>query len=246
MVRARDAEDMSTQRRMILSTDRLPAEGGLVSLRTDEQRYLRKVLRLQVGSELQIRDGNGGEWPARIMNRATLSLGSRQQLDRAILPFITLNFCPPKGRRLDLLLEKATELGCFALRPIRTERSVRIVEKLTERWSAVIMAAGAQSGVGWLPVIEPPISFSDVNPPVERLNLIAHPSGTPFASALKNQTLPSHVDVFTGPEGGFTDAEVRQATQQGMHPISLGPTILRAETAPIVALSMIHALTWRG
>ena len=75
---------------------------------------------------------------------------------------------------------------------------------------------------------------------------MAHPGGQPIAKLLGSETRPTHIHVLTGPEGGFTDSEVAEATRGGAHIVSLGPTIMRAETAPIIALGSINALYWEG
>ena len=237
---------MSTSRRLIIPGPRLPIGGGDYALSPDEQRYLRKVLRLRIGATLAVRDGAGHEWDAVLIDRHALRLSPRRTLKRPKLPQTTLNFCPPKGRRLDLLVEKATELGCFALRPIRTERSVRIMDEPTERILAIAKAAAAQCGAAWLPAIHDACALDDAVRATTHHRFIAHPQGQPFGLALDTNDLPDQVEIFTGPEGGFTDIEVQDAIGAGATAVSLGPTILRAETAPIVALAMVHALSWRG
>ena len=237
---------MSQQRRIILPASRLPTDGGTIALDAEEQRYLRKVLRLQVGAKLQIRDGQGGEWLAAISKRDELTLEPRTELQWPNLPRTTLNFCPPKGRRLDLLLEKATELGAFSLAPIRVERSVRIIDETPERWSAIIRSAGAQCGAAWLPEVNDSAPLLDALDRSSGLVLMAHPGGQPLLEVLQSEDPPKHIHFITGPEGGFTEAEVTQARRAGAKIVSLGPTIVRSETAPIIGLAVIGAAFWRG
>ena len=75
---------------------------------------------------------------------------------------------------------------------------------------------------------------------------MAHPGGQPITKRLRSESRPTHIHVLTGPEGGFTESEVAEATRCGAHIVSLGPTIMRAETAPIIALGSINALYWEG
>ena len=225
------------------------SEGARVELDSGQANYLGNVLRMKEGGELLLFDGASGEWLASIAaagkKRMALSVERRTREAEAI-PDAWLAFAPVKRGRIDWLVEKATELGAARLVPVTTRRT--IVERLNlERLRAHVVEAAEQCGRTVLPeLVEPaPLArFLADRDPARTLYFADEGGGKPAANAFK----PGAVAILTGPEGGFTEEEraaIRAAPNA--HPISLGPRILRAETAALAALAayMTIAGDWR-
>jgi 16S rRNA (uracil1498-N3)-methyltransferase len=206
-------------------------------------------MRLGVGDELLVFDGASGEWLARIADagkkRMTLSVERRTRKPE-IIPDVWLAFAPVKRAQTDWLVEKATELGAARIIPVMTQRTVAERVKL-ERLEAISIEAAEQCGRTRLPEIGEPMLLKklvDGRDPARWLYFADESGGEPAASAFG----PDPALILAGPEGGFTDEErglIRGATNSV--PISLGPRILRAETAALAALAVYMAVAgdWR-
>jgi 16S rRNA (uracil1498-N3)-methyltransferase len=215
------------------------AENAAVDLDAGQANYLGNVMRLGVGAELLVFDGQSGEWLARITEaakkRMTLSVTRRTREPEAI-PDVWLAFAPVKRTQTDWLVEKATELGVSRLLPVMTQRTVAERVKL-ERLQAIAIEAAEQCGRTLLPEIGEPISLKQLltdREPGRRLYFADENGGQAALSAFE----PVRSLILVGPAGGFTDQErkaIRAATNAV--PISLGPRILRAETAALAALA---------
>ncbi len=225
------------------------AEGATVELDSAQANYLGNVLRLGEGSELLVFDGTSGEWLARIAQasrkRMTLNVENRMRELEGI-PDIWLAFAPVKRSQTDWLVEKATELGVARLLPVVTQRTIVDRVKL-ERLRAIAVEAAEQCGRTRLPSIEEPqplARFLGAMKDGRTLYFADENGGEAAAEAFT----PGAAVILTGPEGGFTDEErlaIRSAERS--IPISLGPRILRAETAALAALTTYMALAgdWR-
>jgi 16S rRNA (uracil1498-N3)-methyltransferase len=228
--------------------DRL-GEGATVELNSAQANYLGNVMRLRPGAELLVFDGQTGEWLAQVAaaakKRMTLSVA---RLTRAIeaLPDVWLAFAPVKRSQTDWLVEKATELGAARLLPVITQRTIAERVKL-ERLEAIAIEASEQCGRTLLPGVGEPVSLKRLlaeHDPARRLYFADEGGGDPAAQAFE----AGPALILTGPEGGFTDDEralVRAAPNAIA--ISLGPRILRAETAALAALAAYMAVAgdWR-
>jgi 16S rRNA (uracil1498-N3)-methyltransferase len=222
--------------------------GASVELDRDQANYLGNVMRLGAGAELLVFDGSSGEWLARIAEagrkRMILEVENRTREAEAV-PDLWLAFAPVRRAQTDWLVEKATELGAARLIPVITQRT--IVERVkVERLLAIAIEAAEQCGRTTLPEIAEPVALSEfLEQQGERTIYFADETGgEPAASAFA----PGPATILTGPEGGFTDDEralVRGAP--GSVAISLGPRILRAETAALAAVASWMALAgdWR-
>ena len=227
---------------------RHPLSGGVaVDLDGAQANYLGNVLRLGVGAELLVFDGESGEWLARIVEtgkkRMTLTVGLRTRGPETI-PDVRLAFAPVKRAQTDWLVEKATELGAAGLQPVMTQRTVAERVKL-ERLEAIAIEAAEQCGRTRLPEIMEPVTLKQLLTASDRrLYFADETGGEPAAHAFA----AGPATILIGPEGGFTEEEralVRAAP--GSMPISLGPRILRAETAALAALAAYMAVAgdWR-
>ena len=224
-------------------------EGARVELDAGQANYLGNVLRLKQGAELLLFDGSSGEWLARIdeaaRKRMKLSV-ERRTREAETVPDVWLAFAPVKRQGTDWLVEKATELGAARLIPLITQRTVAERVKL-ERLNAIAIEAAEQCGRTRLPEIaqpQPLARFLENRDPVRTLYFADEAGGEPAADVFD----AAPAVILTGPEGGFTDEEralVRGAPNAV--PVSLGPRILRAETAALAALAAYMALAgdWR-
>ena len=225
------------------------AEGVRVELDPAQANYLGNVLRMEVGAELLTFDGRSGEWLARVTERQkkrmTL-LVERRTRDQENVPDLWLAFAPVKRTQVDWLVEKATELGVAKLIPVVTHRTVVERVKL-ERLQAIAVEAAEQCGRTILPDIVEPLGLAallDQRNPERILYFADENGGAPAASGF--QTGPAM--ILIGPEGGFTEEERETVRASGSCvAISLGPRILRAETAALAAVSawMAVAGDWR-
>ena len=229
---------------------RQPLHDGLtVELDNGQANYLGNVLRLKPGAELLLFDGASGEWLARIdeagRKRMTLAVERRTRETEAI-PDIWLAFAPVKRARTDWLVEKSTELGAARLIPVITRRTVAERVRL-ERLEAIAIEAAEQCGRTVLPDIAEPVRLQALlegRDASRTLYFADEAGGEPAASAFR----PGPALLLTGPEGGFADEEralIRAAANSVA--ISLGPRILRAETAALAALAAYMAIAgdWR-
>jgi 16S rRNA (uracil1498-N3)-methyltransferase len=222
--------------------------GAGVSVTVDpgQAHYLIHVLRLAEGAGVLLFDGVGGEWSAAITSaskKAVTLTCQHQTRPQDSVPALTLAFAPIKGDRLEAIVEKATELGAARIIPVITERT--IVRKLrSDKLAARATEAAEQTGRLSVPVIEEPVLL-------ERLLadgalgtiLFADEAGdaVPVAEALAGA--PASVTLLVGPEGGFTPAErtlLRGAAE--VTPVSLGPRILRADTACFAGLALVQSV----
>ena len=222
--------------------------GAAVELDAGQANYLGNVMRLQTDDHVLLFDGASGEWLARIAGaakkRMTLAVEERTRAAEAV-PDLWLAFAPVKRAQTDWLVEKATELGIARLLPVTTQRT--IVERVKlERLAAIAVEAAEQCNRTTIPVIDEPQSLAAfLKMHSERSLYFADESGgAPAAEAFR----PGPGTILTGPEGGFTEEE-RAAirAEPDATAISLGPRVLRAETAALAAITTWMALAgdWR-
>lgn len=213
-----------------------------------------QVLRLQPGAALTLFDGRGGEWQAEVAAMSKRDVQVRVSAHRAVereLPVaVTLALAMPAGERMDFIVEKATELGATAVQPLIAERSVlrlsaERADKRRAHWQAVAVAACEQCGRNRVPVVQPPqplaawLGTLGPRAPQHVRWLLAWREALPWPQALAAAQPLTHVLTLSGPEGGFSDDEQALAATQGFAGISLGPRVLRADTAPLALLAAL-------
>ena len=223
------------------------SEGARIDLDAGQANYLGNVMRLGEGAGVLLFDGSSGEWLGRVTEvgrkRMVLSIEELTR-DPEDIPDLWLAFAPVKRTQTDWLIEKATELGVAKLIPVMTQRTVAERVKL-ERLQAISIEAAEQCGRTRLPEIVSPIPLAELlKDEIRALYFADEAGGEPAASAFR----PGAATILIGPEGGFTDeerAKIRDA--ENAMPISLGPRILRAETAALAALAAYMAVAgdWR-
>ena len=215
---------------------------GLVVIDGPEAHHLSTVCRLRVGDALCLFNGNGREYPGRVVqvNRKSVEveLGAAETPNRE-LPFRLEVAAPlPKGDRTQFLIEKLTELGVASFTPLACERSViHPREGKREKLERYVIEASKQCGRNSLMVVAELADWGSWCKPRgdDELRLLAHPGGTAEVGKLSQSTR-----IAVGPEGGFTDAEAELALAYGWQIVGLGPRILRIETA---ALAMVAQAT---
>jgi 16S rRNA (uracil1498-N3)-methyltransferase len=220
------------------------SEAASVPLDSGQANYLGNVMRLSVGAELLVFDGHSGEWLARISDagkkRMTLLVDRRTREPESVSD-VWLAFAPVKRAQTDWLVEKATELGAARLLPVITQRTIAERVKL-ERLKTIAIEAAEQCGRTRLPEIAEPVPLKQLLAAREsdrRLYFADESGGERAAAAFQR----GPASILIGPEGGFTDDErlaVRAAPNAVA--ISLGPGILRAETAALAALATYMAV----
>jgi len=215
--------------------------------------YLLNVLRLKSGADVRVFNGRDGEWRAEILaaGRGKCTLGAHERLrEQTTAQDIDYLFAPLKKARLDYMVQKATELGVAALRPVMTAYSVPDRVNL-ERMRANAIEAAEQCNMLTLPDVAAPRALSDVLaewPPDRRL--IFCDEGAALASPIPALSAipPGPLAVLIGPEGGFSADERADLLAAAFAlPISLGPRVMRADTAAVAALALVNAVLgdWR-
>lgn len=236
----------------LYSAQSLTADAS-VPLDDAQTHYLRNVLRLGPGARIALFNGTDGEWWAEIEHLGKSSGAARlaeQRRKPRAEPDLWLVFAPLKRARIDYLVEKATELGVSALLPAITERT--IVERLNlDRLRAHAREAAEQTERLTLPELREPAALAAILAgwPAERRLLACVESGAaPAIADLLTQERPGKWAVLIGPEGGFSDSELDALRKfPFVRAVSLGPRVLRADTAAISALSVLQAFLgdWR-
>lgn len=216
-----------------------PPAAGRALLRGDEARHLARVMRARAGDAVVLFAGTGVEWPARVLRIGRDEVELETDPPRAGAgpggPAVTLAVALPKGDRQKWLVEKLTELGVARLVPLVTDRGVAEASPAAvERLRRGVIEACKQSGRNTLMEIGEPRSVAEavVGRPSTALALVAQPGAEPCGPV---PAAVAEIVVLIGPEGGFTPDEVARATAAGCRAISLGPHVLRVETAAVAA-----------
>jgi 16S rRNA (uracil1498-N3)-methyltransferase len=225
-----------------------------VVLTGDVAHQMRRVLRLAPGARVTLLDGEGSSYEAEVLavTNRDVRLAVMGRADAAGEPGvrIVLHQAVLKGERFEWALQKGTEIGVSAFAPLVTERTIiddlHAVEGKRERWQRIIREAAEQCGRGRAPVLLPgQLLRNAVKSPAgeETLRLIPWEGerSLKLGEALRacNLAPDARIELFVGPEGGFTDAEIDWAQRHGVKPVTLGPRVLRAETAGLVATTAI-------
>lgn len=229
-----------------------PAPGHLSP---EESHHATNVLRLQTGDSAAVFDGRGTEWRVRLTSadpdRVSFQILSTTKSPR---PACRIRFgqavIKPAG--MELLIQKLTELGVAEIWPITSERSVSKPDgekRISARWQSIALAACKQSGQNWLPRIPEAgpldafLSAPEPAPANARIIGSLQPEARPLpllVAEARQQGSASSVDILIGPEGDFSPAEIGRARAAGFRPASLGPLVLRSETASIFVASALH------
>ena len=232
-------------------------QGGSLVLTGSEAHHARHVLRLRLDERVTVLDGAGHDFRCKVdgFERDAVRLAVEEKLFHPHPPGrVTLLQAVPKGRLMEDVIQKATELGVFRIVPLLSERVVahldsREAAHKTAKWQLVAREAIKQCGSAWLPVVEAPVSLSELlgrNEGFELPLLASLGSGSRSprdyfgAFNAKRGRMPQSVCAWVGPEGDFTPGETEAIRSSGALPITLGPLVLRTDTAAIYCLSVIN------
>ena len=221
------------------------ASGTALALPAGAARHV-QVLRLQPGDALTLFDGRGGEYDAVVehMGRSEVrvQVGTHHPVERETAVAVHLALAMPANERMDWLVEKATELGVASIQPLVSERSVlrlagERAQKKQAHWQSIAIAACEQCGRNRVPqvhAVQPLAAWLASQRDAGWMLSLA--TGT---RALAQRAIPASVTLLSGPEGGLSSGEEEAALARGWTPVNLGPRVLRAETAPLAALSLL-------
>ncbi|MES2997755.1 MAG: 16S rRNA (uracil(1498)-N(3))-methyltransferase [Pseudomonadota bacterium] len=222
--------------------------GDVIGLSKAAAHHLIRVLRLSVGREFILFNGEGGEFSAKIISckKASVSIqvGEYNEVNRESPLQIILGQAVIRSEKMDYTLQKAVELGVSHLIPLLSERSspklsVERWEKRLRHWQAIIVAACEQSGRTRIPSISRPILFElAINEIKADIHVILMPDAGKTIQQLMVST--TRIAALVGPEGGWSETESKIAIAAGYVPIQLGPRILRTETAGVVAMALFQ------
>ena len=228
--------------------------GGRVTFDAGEARHIERVLRLGVGDTVTVFDGSGWEYLVRLNpnnnNRLTGEVVGKESKDREAATSLYLVQGLGKGDKMETIIRKAVEIGVKAVYPLACERSVVRLEgdkalKKVERWQEIAVEACKQCRRNVVPEIKPVMEYAKLWPEIagrQALMLYENEQDLSLGSFLKQQRQDlagAEVFLLIGPEGGFSPLEVELAGRHGCPAVTLGPRILRTETAGIVASSII-------
>lgn len=219
-------------------------------LEGEEAHHCARVMRKRAGEEIEIFDGQGRAARVKILDvgkeRVTLSLLEKPIENAPLSPEITLAVGIPKGKTMDLIIQKAVELGVASIQPLNCDQGmVKAVagDKKREKWQRVALEACKQCGQNFLPEVREPMRASDFlsEKTDGNLALVAalRAEARPFSEVLRGNELKK-VTLLIGPEGDFSATEYERAFTAGFVPIALGELVLRVETAALYAISVIR------
>ncbi|MDH5359642.1 MAG: 16S rRNA (uracil(1498)-N(3))-methyltransferase [Gammaproteobacteria bacterium] len=234
--------------RLYINTELRPDSQAL--LPAEQHRYIHSVLRLREGDSVILFNGSGSDFNGIISETSkrssTIQLHDKIDIDNESPVHTHLFQAISKGDRMDNAIQKSIELGVSEITPIISERTVvRVDEKRLQKkilhWEKIIISACEQSGRAVIPKLHPIINFIDALGAIESKNSYIL---TPEADQNLSSIQPgfSNCNIFIGPEGGFSEAEINIANKHFLTGIKMGNRVLRTETAPIAVLSVIQML----
>ncbi len=239
--------------------EQITDEGSIAVVGTDVN-HIRNVLRMKPGEQILISDGASREYLCELQelgqDTVTARIISKYQEGTELPSKLYLFQGLPKGDKMDLIIQKAVELGVYQVIPVETRRTVvkldpRKAETRVRRWNAIAESAAKQSGRAVIPEVSSVMSWKEALERAGNLDIKLIPYEKAGDMAVTRQAVEQvrpgmSVGILIGPEGGFEEEEVREAEAAGFLPVSLGRRILRTETAGIAFLSMLmyHLETW--
>ncbi|MBT4523012.1 MAG: 16S rRNA (uracil(1498)-N(3))-methyltransferase [Halieaceae bacterium] len=219
-----------------------------IELDTAPSQHISRVLRMRVGEPLTLFNGRGGEYPASIvaLGKKSVTVETTAYHHREVESSLSvhLGIGISRGERMDWIIQKTTELGVNSLAPLFTARTeVKLkndrAAKKMKHWHQIAISASEQCGRNQIPTIHPPQQLADwLEATTADRKLVLHHRTTPV---MQTPTRPTSVALLTGPEGGLSEAEISAAEQAGYQSLTLGPRVLRSETAPLAALAILQA-----
>ncbi len=226
---------------------------GQIYIEGSDVNHMKNVLRMRIGEELMVSDGDNLKYRCAVEayreDTVFLRIIEKMQADTELASRICLFQGLPKQDKMELIVQKAVELGAAQVIPVSTRRSVvkldaKKAAKKTERWQEIAKSAAKQAGRGYIPKVTPVMSYRDALEYAKELDVLLIPyelerGMDETKSVIESIRSGQSVAVFIGPEGGFEREEVEQALEHGAKAITLGRRILRTETAGLAALSIL-------
>lgn len=233
-------------------TDQPLSSGANLALTGSAARHLFSALRMSVGQEITLFNGLGGEFSATLTTTAKsqvdVSVGDCREIDRESPLKLHLVIAVSRGERMDWIMQKATELGVTEITPLFSERTeVKLnrerLEKKLRHWQQVSISACEQCQRNRVPTINNALTLdqwlSQSHEDPEQLKLVLHHRSD---KTLAQHQPPENVCLLVGPEGGLSDSEIKRAIDRGFAALTLGPRVMRTETAPLAAISIMQSL----
>ena len=215
--------------------------------------HMKNVLRMKIGEQVEISDGNNKKYLCEVSayeeEQAVLRILKIREADTELKSRLYLFQGLPKNDKMELIVQKAVELGAYEVIPVSMKRCVvkldaKKAAKKVERWNSISESAAKQAGRSIIPNVSDVVSYREALERAEQLDVVLVPyeleEGMAETKKLLHQIQPGQsVGIFIGPEGGFEREEVEQAIEAGAHPVTLGRRILRTETAGFTMLSIL-------
>lgn len=215
--------------------------------------HMKNVLRMKIGEELTVNDGEGYQYLCAVetyeADMAVLKILKRTKDESELTSKIYLFQGLPKQDKMELIVQKAVELGVYQVIPVSTKRAVvkldaKKAKKKVERWQQIAVSAAKQAGRGIIPAVGEVCSYAQALKMAGELDVILIPyelaEGMKETKKIISDIKPGQsVGIFIGPEGGFEEEEVERAVEAGAKPVTLGKRILRTETAGLTILSVL-------
>lgn len=238
--------------RFYVTTDQI--KGDHITITGSDFNHIKNVLRMKQGDEIVICNGQGKDCYCIIDKVSegviTAKIESEKDTGTELKQKITLFQGMPKKDKMELIIQKAVELGVYEIIPVMTKRVVVKLEdkkkedKKLERWQSIAEEAAKQSGRGIIPKVRPVQSYKEAIASAKQLGMGIVPYENASGMGKTKDLMSSmskydSIGVFIGPEGGFEESEIELALQNQIHPITLGKRILRTETAGLAVLSMM-------
>ena len=215
--------------------------------------HMKNVLRMKIGVQVEISDGNNKKYLCEVSayedEQAVLRILEFREADTELKSRLYLFQGLPKNDKMELIVQKAVELGAYEVIPVSMKRCVvkldaKKAAKKVERWNSISESAAKQAGRSIIPKVSDVVSYREALERAEQMDVVLVPyeleEGMAETKKLLHQIQPGQsVGIFIGPEGGFEREEVEQAIEAGAHPVTLGRRILRTETACFTMLSIL-------
>lgn len=221
--------------------------GAVIELEPGPSQHLARALRKTVGDAIMLFNGDGDVYPAEVTRigrrQVTARVTAQESADLESPLAIHLGIVISRGERMDWAIQKSTELGVASISPLYSARGgVRLsgdrAGKKVQHWQQVAISACEQCGRNRIPDIREPVELSDwLDTEITGLRLVLHHR----AGAALPATAPASATLLVGPEGGLSRDEIAAAEERGWQPLSLGPRVLRTETAPVAAIAILQA-----
>ncbi len=237
--------------RFFVEKKNINIENNTCIIEGEDVKHISKVLRCKIGEELEICDNNNNEYICEItdIDKSIVSLDILQKVDVKRESYLKIKLYQglPKGPKMEIILQKLTEVGVDEIVLVQSKRSVAKVEdkkedKKIERWERIIYEAAKQSKRGQIPKLRGVLSFKEALDDMKLNDFNIAPYENERTKSIKQAIKGisvNNVGIFVGPEGGFDESEIQAIEEIGGQSVSLGPRILRTETASVVASSIV-------